>query len=182
MSVGYTLTELAARCGGEVRGDGGVHVHAVATLQNAAPSTISFLANPHYRRYLPDTRAAAVILAAADAAACPVAALVTPDPYLVYARVATLLAPASQSRRGIDPAAQVSPEARVSPEAWVGPGAVVEAKAVIAARAAIGPNCVVMAGAEVGESSRLTANVTLCAGVSVGRRALIHPGVVIGAA
>ena len=33
----------------------------------------------------------------------------------------------------------------------------------------------------VESDSRLTANVTLCHGVSVGARALIHPGVVIGA-
>ena len=49
------------------------------------------------------------------------------------------------------------------------------------ARAYIGPNCVLMHGAKVGEDSRLSASVTLCHDVSIGRRAILHPGAVIGA-
>jgi UDP-3-O-[3-hydroxymyristoyl] glucosamine N-acyltransferase len=181
MGAGYTLAELAARCGGEVRGDGGTRVDAVATLQNGRPGAISFLANPHYKRHLADTRSAAVILAPADAEACKVPALVTKNPYLLYAKVAALLAPESAVKGGVHPAAVVDPAARVDASAWVGPGAVVEAGAEVGARASIGPNCVILAGARVGEDSRLTASVTLCKGVSVGKRAIIHPGAVIGA-
>ena len=181
MAAGYTLAELAARCGGEVRGDGSVRVHTVATIQNAAPGSITFLANPHYKRYLHDTRAAAVILAPVDAADCALPALVTKNPYLLYAKVATALSPPPPARRGIDPAAHVDPAAKVADDAWIGPGAVVQAGAEIGARASIGPNCTVMEGARVGEGSRLVANVILCHHVSVGRRALLHPGAVIGA-
>ena len=181
MGAGYTLAELAARCGGEVRGDGGVRVHGVATIQNAAPGNIVFLANPHYRRFLAATRASAVILTPADAADCALPALITPNPYLVYARVASVLSPPIPELRGISPRAHVDPGAKVSPAAWVGPGAVVEVGAEVAARAHIGPNCVVMRDARVGEDTRLAANVTLCRGVSLGKRGLLHAGVVIGA-
>ena len=181
MGAEYTLAELAARCGGEVRGDGNVRVQSVATIQNAGPGNIAFLANPHYRRFLATTGASALILAPADAAECALPALLTTNPYLLYARVATLLAPAEPQRNGVHPGAHVDPAARVAADAWVGPGAVVEAGAEIGSRASIGPNCVVMAGAKVGEASRLTASVTLCHHVSVGRRALLHPGAVIGA-
>ena len=181
MGAEYTLAELAARCGGEVRGDGNVRVQSVATIQNAGPGNIAFLANPHYRRFLATTGASALILAPADAAECALPALLTTNPYLLYARVATLLAPAEPQRNGVHPGAHVDPAARVAADAWVGPGAVVEAGAEIGSRASIGPNCVVMEGAKLGEASRLTASVTLCHHVSVGRRALLHPGAVIGA-
>ena len=181
MTAGYTLKDLATRCGGDVRGDGSTRVHTVATLQNAAPGSIAFLANPHYRRFLAATRASAVILSAVDADTCPVPALVTANPYLLYARIAALLAPPAPMRQGIDPAAHVSPRARVEASAWVGPGAVVEAGAAVEAQASIGPHCIIMENARVGEASRLVANVTLCPGVQIGRRALIHPGAVIGA-
>lgn len=181
MGAGYTLAELAARCGGEVRGDGGARIDRVATIQNAGPGSIAFLANPHYRKFLATTRASALILSAADAEGCTLPALVTSNPYLMYARVAALLAPEPPARRGVHPAAHVDPKAQLAADAWVGPGAVVEAGAEIGARASIGPNCVVMAGAKVGEDSRLVASVTLCHGVEIGRRGLLHPGAVIGA-
>jgi|SRR5215469_740328 len=181
MGAGYTLAELASRFGGEVRGDGGVRVNAVATIQNATPGSIVFLANPHYRRFLAETCASAVILTSEDAAEAKVPALVTKNPYLLYARVAALLAPPSPSPRGIAPGAHVDPAAKVSADAWIAPGAVVEAGAEIGARAHIGPNCVVMRGALVGEDTRLSANLTLCQGVSIGKRGLLHPGVVVGA-
>jgi len=181
MGVEYSLAELAARCGGEVRGDGSLRVRSVATIQNAAAGSIVFLANPHYRRFLTETRASAVILAPADADACALPMLVTPNPYLLYAKVAALLAPPAALRHGIHAAAYVSSGAKVAPDAWIGPGAVVDADAVVGAGAQIGPNCVLMEGAMVGEYSRLVASVTLCAGVQLGKRGLLHPGVVIGA-
>lgn len=180
MGAEYTLAELAARCGGEVRGDGGVRLRSVATIQNAGPGSIAFLANPHYRRFLATTAASALILTPADAAECALPALLTPNPYLLYARVATILAPAPVMRSGVHPAAHVDPAARVAADAWVGPGAVVEADAEIGPRASIGPNCVVMEGARVGEASQLVASVTLCHRVTLGKRALLHPGAVIG--
>lgn len=181
MPVECTLTELVNRCGGLLRGDGNTLIRGVATIQHAGPDAITFLSNTHYRRYLAKTRAAAVILTPADAELCPVPALVSDNPYLLYARVATLLTAALASQKGIDVGAKVHPDARVSPEAWIAPGVVLEKDVVIARGAFIGPNCVIQAGASVEEDSRLVANVTLCHDVRVGRRALIHPGAVIGA-
>ena len=181
MGAEYTLAELAARCGGELRGDGGVLLRGVATIQNAGPGHIAFLANPHYRKFLGSTGASALILSAADAKDCSLPALVTPTPYLLYARVATLLAPAPPAKSGVHPKAHVDPTAKIAPDAWIGPGAVVEAGADVGPRASIGPNCAVMEGTRVGEGSRLVANVTLCTGVQIGKRALLHPGAVIGA-
>ena len=181
MGAEYTLAELATRCGGELQGDGAVRLRGVATIQNAGPGHIAVLANPHYRKFLNSTGASAVILSPADAKACSLPALVTPNPYLLYAKVATLLAPAPATRSGVHPKAHVDPAAKVAADAWIGAGAVVEAGAEVAPRASIGPNCTVMEGAHVGEASRLVANVTLCHGTRIGKRALLHPGVVIGA-
>jgi UDP-3-O-[3-hydroxymyristoyl] glucosamine N-acyltransferase len=181
MVSGFTLAELAQRCAGKVAGDPGVRIQRVATLQSAQPGDIAFLANPHYKRYLGTTSASAVIVSVADADSCRVPALVVANPYLTYARVADLLAPARISRKGVDPAAQVDPNAQIHADAWIAPGAVVAANAVVERGAEVGPNCVVLEGARIGEGTRLVASVTLCAGVTIGKRGLVHPGVVIGA-
>ena len=177
----YTLAELAKKCGGQVRGDGNTLIRAVGTIQHAGPYTITFLTNPHYRRYLTETCAAAVILSSTDADICPVPALVSENPYLLYAQVATLLTSTASTPKGIDAGSKVHSKARVSTKAWIGPGAVLEEGVVISDNVFIGPNCVIQAGASVAEDSRLVANVTLCQDVRIGKRALIHPGVVIGA-
>lgn len=176
-----TLAELADRCGGLLRGDGNTRIRFVATIKRAGPGTITFLSNPHYRRYLAETQASAVIVAPADADLCPVPALVSDNPYLLYARVAALLTPDSPSLKGIDAGAKVHHDARVSTQAWIAPGVVVEEGASIARGAYIGPNCVIQRGVCVEEDTRLVAGVTLCHDVRVGKRTLIHPGVVIGA-
>lgn len=180
MAAGFTLAELATRCGGELRGDGGVRLHGVATIQNATPGTIAFLANPHYKRFLAETRASALILSVDDAQGCRLPVLLTSNPYLVYARVAAVLAPEPPVRGGIDPGAHVDPQARISADSWVAPGAVVEAGAEIGPRAFIGPNCVVRHDAHVGADSRLIANVYLGPRSQVGQRVILHANCAIG--
>lgn len=178
--MAISLGELAARLDVPLRGDGDLSIEGVATLQNARPGCLSFLANPRYRQYLGTTRASAVVIAPEDEGTCPVAALISSNPYATYARAATLLYPAAPAQRGVHPTASVDAGARVAEDAWVGPMSVVEAGAVLEAGVQVGPGCVVGPGARVGEQSRLVANVTLCHGVRIGRRALIHPGAVIG--
>ena len=87
--MAVTLGALAEQLGGELKsGDPSCEIASVATLQHAGGGDISFLANRGYRKYLASTRASAVILAPEDLPECPVAAIVTDDPYVAYARAA----------------------------------------------------------------------------------------------
>jgi UDP-3-O-[3-hydroxymyristoyl] glucosamine N-acyltransferase len=142
---------------------------------------LSFLANSRYRRALPATRASAVVLAPADLAACPVAALVSENPYLAYARIAQLLHPPTAVTPGVHPSAIVSPAARIAPSAGIGPHAVIEEGAEIGERAAVGAGCLVQRGVRIGADTRLIGHVTLYAGVEIGARCLLHAGAVVGA-
>ena len=176
-----TLGELAVRFGCELEGDPEVEVDAVATLQNAGARAITFLANPKYRRQLATTRAAAVILDARSAESCPVAALITANPYATYARIAALLHPETGWAPGVDANARIAERASIAASASIAAGVVIEADVRIGERARIGPGCVVMRGSSIGDDTRLSANVTVCHDVSIGARVLIHPGAVIGA-
>jgi UDP-3-O-[3-hydroxymyristoyl] glucosamine N-acyltransferase len=179
--VALRLGELAAAIGAELRGDPERVVERIATLQGADSGAVSFLANRRYRRLLSATRAAAVILSDKDAAACPTATLVMANPYLGYARAASLLNPPRPMPRGIHATAWVSEGARVHETAFVGPHAVIESGAEVGPDAVVGPGCVVGEGASLGAGTRLVANVTICHGVRLGQRVLVHPGAVIGA-
>ena len=179
--AGVTLGELAVRFGLELRGDPDTRVEAVATLREARPGTIAFLANSRYRRFLRTTAASAVVLDAAAAAACPVAALIGPNPYASFARIASSLYPQTGIAPGVHPSAVVSPGALVAASAHVGALAAIADGCRIGEHAVVGPGCVLEQGASVGAGSRLVARVTLYHGVQIGARCLVHAGVVIGA-
>jgi UDP-3-O-[3-hydroxymyristoyl] glucosamine N-acyltransferase len=57
----YTLSDLSARFGLALRGDGERLIRAVGTLKDSGPDQVTFLANPAYRKQLAATHAGAVI-------------------------------------------------------------------------------------------------------------------------
>jgi UDP-3-O-[3-hydroxymyristoyl] glucosamine N-acyltransferase len=177
----FSLGELAVRFGLTLQGEPSLTVRSVATLSRANSGTLSFLANSHYRRQLQSTHATAVLLAPADAAACPVAALIDPNPYLAYARIAGLMHPEAPAVPGIDRTAVVSAKARIAPSASIGPLTVIEDDAEIGERVRIGPGSIVQQGARVGADSKLISRVSLYAGVTLGQRCILHAGAVVGA-
>ena len=174
------LGELALRFGCELRGDPALRVARVATLSGAGPGDLGFLANPHYRPQLAATRATAVVLDAASAPLCPVAALVHANPYATYARIATLLHPEPPARPGVHASAVVDASATVAASASIGAHAVVGADAFIGERARIGAGCVLGAGVRVGADCVLHPRVTLEPGTQLAERVRLQSGVVIG--
>ncbi|SEM01248.1 UDP-3-O-(3-hydroxymyristoyl)glucosamine N-acyltransferase [Halomonas caseinilytica] len=176
-----TLTEIAARLGAELRGDGTQRVSGLATLRDAGPEHITFLANRAYLKDLADTRAAAVLLHPSHAATCPVASLTLDNPYLGYAELSRLFDPlANRESGGVHPTAVVAETARLGKGVSIGPQAVIESGVSLGDGVIVGPGCVIGADTRVGAHSRLHANVTLYHGVIVGARAILHSGCVIG--
>jgi len=177
----YTAAELAQRAGLSLHGDGDVRVRGVGTLARAQADQLAFLANSRYRGQLAETRAAAVVMRAEDAAGFAGTALIAKDPYAAFARLAALFERRPARPRGVHPSAVVDPSAVVSPDAHVGAFVSVGARSRIEAGAVIGPGCVIGDDCVVGEGTELVARVTLVTRVRLGRRVLIHPGAVLGA-
>ena len=174
------LAELAVRFGCELRGDPDLDIDSVATLGAAHPRAVAFFANPKYRSQLLATQAGAVVVDSAAALDCPVAALVTGNPYATYARIATLLYPVPLAAPGVHPSAVVDVGADVDPSVHVGALSYVGPGAVIGARAFIGPGCVVEAGVRIAADCRLMARVTVTGNATLGARTIVQPGAVIG--
>ncbi|MDP7152962.1 MAG: UDP-3-O-(3-hydroxymyristoyl)glucosamine N-acyltransferase, partial [Gammaproteobacteria bacterium] len=179
--MSISLGEIAARYGCELRGDPEARVSHVATLSAAGCDSVTFLANKLYRQQLESTAAAAVILSAEHVDACPAAAIVAPNPYAVYARVAAELHPPFALVAGVDARASVGKGCTLAASCQVAAGAVIEDGATLGERVSIGPNSVIGRGSQIGDDTRLMANVTVYDGVRIGRRCLLHSGCVIGA-
>lgn len=178
--VGLRLGELAQRIGAELRGDAELRVARVASLDEAGPGSVAFLNDPRYRRYLPHTLATAVILPADQAQDCAVAALITANPYLAFARAAALLHPAPAPEPTIHPSAVVDPTAALGAGVSVGPAAVVSAGVVVGEGSALAAGAYLGPEAKIGRDCRVGVNVVIGDRVAVGDRAIIHGGTVIG--
>ena len=177
----YSLSDLSARFGLELRGNGKLLIDGVGTLTSSGPEQISFLANPSYLKQLPETKAGAVILKEENAASCPTNYLVAEDPYLSYARVATLFDTRPAAEPGIHPTAVISDSTRIGMDVSIGAHVVIGEDCDIGDGCTLGPGTVLEAECRMDEGCRLFANVSLGHGVRLGKRVMIHPGVVVGA-
>ena len=184
MRAAYSLGDIAARFGLELRGDSKTRIHGVGTLSHALPGQLGFLANPRYRAQLLESAASAVIVHVNDADAVGnsgPALLVASDPYVAFAKVAALFEMQSSVAPGIHPSAIVAATARVAESASIGPHCVIEDHAIIEDHAVIGALCCIGPDCVVGTQSRLMQRVTLVCRVRIGSRVLIHSGAVLGA-
>ena len=177
----HRAADLAERFALRLHGDGAVVLDGVATLANAGPAKLAFLANPRYRAQLAQTGAGAVVMRAADAEGYAGTALLADDPYPAFAKLAAEFETRTAPEPGVHPSAVVAADAIVDPSAQVGPFVAIGARSRIGAGATLGPGCVVGEDCVVGEGCELVARVTLVKRVRLGKRVLVHPGAVLGA-
>ncbi|MCV2355129.1 UDP-3-O-(3-hydroxymyristoyl)glucosamine N-acyltransferase [Paucibacter sp. B2R-40] len=185
MATAVTLAEVIAALGGDLHGEAHTRIERVGTLLGADALTLSFLANPRYQAQLASTAAACVIVAPAfaQAAAARGAAIVTPDPYLYFARLTQWWSRRVRPRAAprVHPSAVIDPSARLGAGVDVGALAVIEGGVQIGADAIIGAQCVLERGAVIGAGTRLGSHVTVGFDCKIGERCILHAGVVIGA-
>lgn len=176
----YSLAELTQDLETTIQGDASCLIQGVCTIQEALPGHITFLTNPLYKKFLPATKAAAVILSASDAAECATNAIISRDPYYTYAKIAAYFAPGQAAEVGIHPSAVIGLDCKIDPTASIGPHTVIGDGVVIAAQVHIAAGCVIGDGVTVGQACKLDARVTIYHGTKVGRNVSIASGTVIG--
>ena len=173
------LGDLAAQLGCDVEGDASIEIRRAATLEEAEPGDITFLANPKYAVALAATRASAVIAAPnVSNAPCPVVR--TNNPYLAFARAIGLLNPQRLPGPGIDRTAIIASSAIVEADVFVGPYVVIGDGARIGARSILHAHVVIGQEASLGPDCVLHARVSIRERVRVGARCVFQDGAVVG--
>jgi UDP-3-O-[3-hydroxymyristoyl] glucosamine N-acyltransferase len=174
----FLLSELAEHLGCEHQGND-VRIDGCNTLELAGANEISFLANPKYATQLNTTHAGAVVLAPEYRDRHPVC-LVTPNPYLDFAKVMRLFAEQEKDPPGVSEFAAIHPEAHIEEECTIHPFVSIGPRTVVRSGSVIHPGTSLEQDCLVGRNCRIYANVTLMHGTRLGDRVTLHSGVVLG--
>lgn len=172
-----TAQELADRLGGVLQDCPPERALAeVRPLDEAGPSSVSFLANPKYLAKAQGSKAG-LILADPQADLKGLPLLVMTNPYWGFAQTTGWLHPEPEpawSDGPIHPTAQVAADARLAPGVTVGARTVIGSRCVLHPGVHIGDDCV------LGEDCELFSGVVLYRRTTVGARVRIHANTVLG--
>jgi len=177
----FRLHDIAEHIGAELRGDPEAEITGLATLSRAGPGDISFLANPAYLEDLDQTEAGAVILSKQHADRTGTNCLIIQQPYVGWARVASLVHPRPRIKPGIHASAVVDSSSTVAESASIGAQVSIGPGCRIGEHVVIGPGSVIEDDVDIGSDSRLIARVFIGRGTRMGQRVIVHPGAIIGA-
>ncbi len=149
-----------------------IEIKGINTLQDAKKGEISFLHNPKYAKFLPTTKASAVILSKEYKDKLPkgVVPLFTDEPYLKVA----ILSKSFAKEPWIDGEFYVDSSAKVDKSVRIGKGAKIGKNVVVM------PNVTIAPFVEIDEGSVIYPNVSIYRDTKIGKNVIIHSGSVIG--
>src|SRR5262245_2397251 len=175
-----TLTELARALGCELRGDGDVEIVDVASVEDAPPGTLTFLADRRLSAKLVGCLAAAVILPP-DAPDVAMPSLRAAHPYVAFVAAVELLhPPPPRPPAAVHTTAVIASTARLGPGAWVGPHVVVGEGVTIGRDATLHARATIYDRVSIGNAFTAHAGVVVREGVRIGDRVVVHAGAVVG--
>lgn len=160
----YSLGYIADLTNSNIVGNKDFIVDNLSTLENASDSSITFLANTKYRKYLGNSKSLAVITNQENLQEDHRNYIVNENPYEVYAHVSNLFKNINIEieNKSIHPSAVISNDAILGENVSIG------------ANVVIGPNC------SIGNNVIIKSNCSIVQDVQISESTIIHNGSVLG--
>ena len=174
-----TLSELSDLVKGKIIGDPTMVITGVSEIQNGRESTITFLSNSKYKKYLPSTGASAVVVSKASLLDNK-PGIVHHNPQLAIAKILGEFTPKLQYTSGVNENAYVDSKAKIGKNVTIGPFSVIEAGVIIGDDSNIGSHTVIDQKTTIGKNCKIFSNIHIYHGTNIGDNAIIHSGTVIG--
>ncbi|MDO5572225.1 MAG: UDP-3-O-(3-hydroxymyristoyl)glucosamine N-acyltransferase [Bacteroidales bacterium] len=178
----FSAQQIADFLQGKVEGNPNITVNNVSKIEEGAPSTLSFLANPKYTHYIYTTKSSIVLVNDDFIAERPINATLikVKDAYKSIAMLLNLVAQATPKRSGTEQNVYIDNSVEVPAEHYIG------AFAYISKGVKLGNNVSIYPQVYIGDNVKIGNNVTLYPGVKIyhncviGNNCTIHAGCVIG--
>jgi UDP-3-O-[3-hydroxymyristoyl] glucosamine N-acyltransferase len=174
-----TLKHIAESIGGSVIGDDQVLIKGINSLIAAEQGEISFLTDPRLKDQVKTTKASALIVKEENSL-YQGPQIITPNPYLAYAKIATIFAPPIPKFPGISEKSVIEEGARIGEGVSIYPFAYVGKDSIIGNDAILFPGVYIGEKVFIGDRSVIFPHVTIMSGCIIGNEVIIHSGTVIG--
>ena len=174
-----TLKHIAESIGSSIIGDDKILIKGINSLVAAREGEISFLSDPRLKDQVKETRASALIVKEPNSL-YKGPQLIVPNPYLAYAKVATIFAspvsrfPGISEKAVIEESAQIGTNVSIYPFAYVGKDSIIGNNVILFPGVFIGENVT------IGDGSVIYPHVTIMSRCIIGNEVIIHGGTVIG--
>jgi len=175
-----SLAELADYVGAVLKGDPAARVRRVASIEDAVPDDLAFVANPKYASLAQSTKATAVLVEP-DFPEISVATLRLKNPYLAFAKAIELFYQPPLYVPGVHPTAIIAPTAHVGSNAHIGAYAIVSDHVTLGDNAVLLPHVVLYPYVRVGSNFFAHAHAIVREHCQLGDDVILQNGAVIGA-
>ncbi len=172
------LKDIAEKLDCELRGDPEIEILGVAGIQEAESTDLTFVSNPKYARKVKDSSAGAIILSP-EAPPSEIPTLISPNPYLTFARAVELFYAPPIPIPGIHPTASVAETAVLGEDYSIGANVVVGEHVSIGDGAVLYPNVTIYPHAKIGDDFIAHSNSVVREHTSIGNRVILQNGAVI---
>ena len=142
------LSQLAKKINGRMHGEDCL-IDNVADINHAEKGQLAFVYNPKYLDDIKASKASAIIIKQEWLESCNKPALISDDPRLAFAKVASLLNPVTVSDAGVSESAIIADDVSVP------------------ASASIGHNVVINTGVKLGENVQIGSGTVIAAAVDI---------------
>ena len=175
------LVQIATTLGARLEnGSPDLEINGVASIKEAGPGQLTFVANPKYAGAARTTRASAVIVSD-EFPAISTALLRCKNPYLTFARALELFCQPLRYEPGVHPTAVVHPSATIGEGAHIGPYVVIDQNVEIGRNAVLLAHVVIYRGTRIGDDFFAHAHAVVREGCQLGNHVLLQNGAVVGA-
>src|SRR5690606_23050646 len=183
LKMEFTVDQIAAMLGGEVKGNGSEKVNMLAKIQDAQTGQIAFLSNPKYEQYIYSTHASAVIVKKDFVPKKEVRSslILVDDPYTSFtALLEEYHKMLSFQKSGVEQPSFVGENTTSGRNLYRGAFSYIGNNVTLGDNVKLYPHAYIGDDVRIGSNTILHSGVKVYSGTRIGNNCVIHSGVVIG--
>jgi UDP-3-O-[3-hydroxymyristoyl] glucosamine N-acyltransferase len=179
----FTIQQIAAMLGGQVKGNDQQKISMLAKIQDAKPGQLAFLSNPKYEQYIYTTQASVVIVKNDFQPKKEISAalILVEDPYLSF----TILLEEyhkmiSFQKTGVEEPAFIGKGSNVGENIYRGAFSYIGSNVKIGNNVKIYPHAYIGDNVVIGDNTILHSGAKIYADTRLGNNCVLHSGAIIG--